>query len=146
MSLAQQNVVVLAYPRYQELDFWYPVLRGREEGATVHIVAAGPEGCESILGYPVVPDTASSDVDPAGVGLIVVPGVAAGEGPAASAEQIALVSAVHAAGGLVAAVGNGAEVVGTALPGASDRIVRAAGTDDLATFFGAVRAALAAPA
>lgn len=47
MSLAQQNVVVLAYPRYQELDFWYPVLRGREEGATVHIVAAGPEGARA---------------------------------------------------------------------------------------------------
>jgi len=145
MSLGQQKVVVLAYPRYQELDFWYPVLRSREEGATVHIVAAAPDGCESILGYPVIPDTAASGVDPAGIALIVAPGVAAGTGPAASTEQVALMAAVHAAGGLVAAVGNGAEVVGAALPGATDRVVTAAGTNDLAAFFCEVRSALAAP-
>ncbi|GAA1008469.1 hypothetical protein Aple_069770 [Acrocarpospora pleiomorpha] len=137
MSLAQRKVVVLAYPRYQELDFWYPVLRSREEGATVHIVG---EATESILGYPVIPDTET--VDPAQIALIIAPGVAAGESPLASAGQVALVSAVHAAGGLVAAVGNGAEVIDAALPDQNDRIILADGTDDLAPFFGTIRSTL----
>ncbi|GAA0438973.1 hypothetical protein Acor_68520 [Acrocarpospora corrugata] len=141
MSLAQQKVVVLAYPQYQELDFWYPVLRGREEGATVHIIGnIVGEAAESILGYPVIPDT--EDVDPTQIALIVAPGVAAGASPKATAGQLALVAAVHAAGGLVAAVGNGAEVTDAALPGQSERIIRAAGTDDLAPFFGTIRSTL----
>ena len=55
MSLAQQKVVVLAYPGYQELDFWYPVLRSREEGAEgraadVHRVRAVQDGFAADLG------------------------------------------------------------------------------------------------
>jgi len=140
MSLGQRTIVVLAYPDYQELDFWYPVLRGREEGATVHIV--GTPG-ESILGYPVIPDTAAADLDPATVDVVVAPGVAPGSSPTATGEQLALVTAVHGNGGLVAAVGNGADVLDAAVPTATDRVIKAAGTDDLATFFGGVRAALA---
>ncbi|HTF11649.1 MAG TPA: DJ-1/PfpI family protein [Asanoa sp.] len=140
MSLGQRTVVVLAYPDYQELDFWYPVLRGREEGATVHIV--GPPS-ESILGYPVIADTAATDLDPATVDVVVLPGVVPGGRPAATDDQVALVAAVHAAGGTVAAVGNGAAVLDAAVPGATERVVTAAGTDDLAAFFRDVRAALA---
>lgn len=139
MSLKEQNVVVLAYPRYQELDFWYPVLRGREEGATVRIVGAAST---SFLGYPVIPDTEIADVDPSTVDIVIAPGVASDDAPAASPEQLTLVAAVHAAGGLVAGVGNGAAVIRAAVPDPGDRAVLADGTDDLAPFFRTVRAAL----
>jgi protease I len=52
---------------------------------------------------------------------------------------------VHAAGGLLAAVGNGASLVRQAVPDTDERIVLAGGTDDLAAFFGAVRVALGDP-
>ncbi|WP_066375408.1 DJ-1/PfpI family protein [Herbidospora mongoliensis] len=138
MSLAQQKVVVLAYPGYQELDFWYPVLRSREEGATVHIVAAAA-GAESILGYPVIPDTDAADLDPASVSVIIAPGVAPWDLPQPTGAQIALVTAVHAAGGHVAFVGNGASVVAQAIGDTTERVIAAESTDDLTTFFAAVR-------
>jgi protease I len=148
MSLHGQTIVVLVYPRYQELDFWYCVLRGREEHATVRIVGSDAAGSESILGYPAVPDTVASEVDPAGVGIIIAPGVAPGATPAPSPEQLALVKAVRGAGGLVAAVGNGRDVLVSALPDSLDdeRVLIAAGTDDLASFFANVRAAFVASA
>ncbi|GLX95970.1 hypothetical protein GT755_26860 [Herbidospora sp. NEAU-GS84] len=138
MSLAQQKVVVLAYPGYQELDFWYPVLRGREEGATVHIVAAAA-GAESILGYPVIPDTDAADLDPASVDVIIAPGVAPWDLPQPSGAQVALVTAVHAAGGRVASVGNGASVVAQAIGDQNERVVSADGTNDLSEFFATIR-------
>ncbi|GAB1822792.1 DJ-1/PfpI family protein [Herbidospora sp. RD11066] len=138
MSLAQQKVVVLAYPGYQELDFWYPVLRSREEGATVHIVAAA-QGAESILGYPVIPDTDAADLDPASVAVIIAPGVAPWDLPAPTGEQIALVTAVHAAGGHVASVGNGASVIAKAIGDDAERVVAVEGTNDLAEFFATLR-------
>lgn len=140
MSLGQHTIVVLAYPDYQELDFWYPVLRGREEGATVHIVGTPSE---SILGYPVIPDTTATDLDPAAVDVVILPGVLPGGRPAATDEQVALVAAVHAAGGTIAAVGNGSTVLDAAVPDATERVIAADGTDDLTAFFRDVRAALA---
>ncbi|WP_061295052.1 DJ-1/PfpI family protein [Herbidospora cretacea] len=138
MSLAQQKVVVLAYPGYQELDFWYPVLRSREEGATVHIVAAA-EGAESILGYPVIPDTDAADLDPASVSVVIAPGVAPWDLPQPTGAQVALVTAVHAAGGRIASVGNGASVVAQALGDRTDGVLSVDGTNDLAEFFATLR-------
>jgi protease I len=144
MSLHHQTVVVLVYPRYQELDFWYSVLRSREEGATVRILGSDPAGSESILGYPAVPDTTASAIDPATVGVVIAPGVAPGTSPAFSSEQAALVRAVRDAGGVIAAVGNGREVLAGAVPDRIDgeRVIIATGTDDLAPFYASVRAAL----
>ncbi|WP_062355761.1 DJ-1/PfpI family protein [Herbidospora yilanensis] len=139
MSLAQQKVVVLAYPGYQELDFWYPVLRGREEGATVHIVAAAAAGAESILGYPVIPDADAADLDPASVDVVIAPGVAPWDLPQPSGAQVALVTAVHAAGGRVASVGNGASVLAQAIGDQTERVLSADGTNDLAEFFATIR-------
>ena len=80
MSLQGRSIAVLVYPGYQELEFWYPVLRAREESAAVRIVGADRQGSESYLGYPVIPDTDASDVDPAAVDALVAPG-AVGEAP-----------------------------------------------------------------
>jgi protease I len=146
MSLTDHTVVVLLYPQYQELDFWYCVLRAREEGATVAIVGSEPAGSTSVLGYPAVPDAVASDLDPAGVSVVIAPGVALGATPASAPEQRALVAAVRAAGGLVAAVGNGHDVVRAALPDAAPgtEVLAASGTNELASFFGDVRARLGA--
>jgi protease I len=106
MSLQNRSVVVLAYPGYQELEFWYPVLRAREEGARVTVVAPSDAECESFLGYPVVGDTDAADVEVDGIDALVVPGTASGV-PTASDGQAQLIRKVSAAGRPVFSVGSG---------------------------------------
>lgn len=110
MSLRDRTIVVLAYPGYQELEFWYPVLRGREEGATVTVVASSADGCESFLGYPVLGDAAAADVDIERLGALVVPGTVTGR-PAASDDQLQLIKTAQAASRPVYAIGSGADLV-----------------------------------
>jgi protease I len=123
--LQNRTIVVLAHPGYQELEFWYPALRGREDGATVLIVAAGAEPHESFLGYPVLGDRDAADVDATEVDAVIVPGTVTGA-PQLSATQQNIILAAHAAGRAVYASGSAvalvAELMGTAF--ADDRVAR----------------------
>lgn len=141
MTLDGRMIVVLAYPGYQELEFWYPVLRGREEGATVRIVAASSDTNDSYLGYPVLGDTAAQDIAPDGVDALVVPGTVTGP-PGLSTAQHDLIKAVHASGRAVYALGTAVDVV-TELIGAlsPDRI--AVDADALPEFVTRLRTQLA---
>jgi protease I len=69
------NVGVLVYDGYHELEFWYPVLRLREADAAVTVIGvAGDAAVYSLLGYPVVPNTALATASPAEFAAIVIPG------------------------------------------------------------------------
>jgi protease I len=110
MSLRNRSIAVLTYPGYQELEFWYPVLRCREEGATVKVVASSEAGCESFLGYPVVGDADSTEIDVNHLDALIIPGTVTGQ-PAPSDAQIQLIKAVHTAGRPLYAIGTGAAMV-----------------------------------
>lgn len=109
-NLRDRTIVVLAHPGYQELEFWYPVLRGREDGASVLVVAAGPEPHESFLGYPILGDHDAGDVDAATVDAVIVPGTVTGA-PQLSPAQRELVAAAHAAHRPVYASGSAVALV-----------------------------------
>jgi protease I len=109
-ALSDRAIAVLTYPGYQELEFWYPVLRAREEGARVQVVASSPDGVESYLGYPAVGDTDAADVEVAALDALVVPG-SVGEPPATSDQQVALIERARAADLPVFAIGSGAQLV-----------------------------------
>ncbi|WP_433065145.1 DJ-1/PfpI family protein [Dactylosporangium sp. CS-033363] len=110
MTLSNRSIVVLAFEGYQELEFWYPVLRAREEGAEVKVVGPGEGPCESHLGYPVLGDTVAAEVVSEDVDALVVPGTVAGR-PAISAEQVALLRRLRAADVPIFASGSGAHLV-----------------------------------
>ena len=131
---------MLAYPGYQELEFWYPVLRAREEGATVMVVASSSQGCESHLGYPVLGDATAADIDVEHLDALVVPGTVQGR-PEASDEQLQLIKAAQAAGRPIYTVGNGAGLVPEVGDGADNR--RAADADGLPELVRTLRAELA---
>ncbi len=110
MSLSGCSVAVLAYPGYQEIEFWYPVLRAREEGADVSVITSHSAGCESFLGYPVIGDAHAADVDVESLDALIVPGTVDGL-PRASDEQRRLIKSADAAGRRVYASGTGAALV-----------------------------------
>jgi len=69
------KVGVLLYNGFQEMEFWYPVLRLREIGADVVVIGAeGGEAATSVLGYPVVPNVAMSQTQAGDYAALVIPG------------------------------------------------------------------------
>jgi protease I len=75
MKLDGKTVVVLLGPEFEDLEFWVPVMRLQEEGATV--IIAGPKAGETLKGKNGVPAKAEvsfDEVNPAKVDAIVIPG------------------------------------------------------------------------
>jgi protease I len=126
---------VLVEDGYAELEFWYPVLRLREEGAEVFI--AGPVGDHTYysgLGYPVVPDGDLAAVAAKNPKVLIVPGGDAGRRLAASEEFGEVLRSQTASGALIAATGD----PGDLRPG-----LRCPTPDDLTSFVPALLTALA---
>jgi len=69
------KVGVFIYDGFQEMEFWYPVLRLREIGANVVVIGIdGAEAATSVLGYPVVPNVAMAATAPNDYAALLVPG------------------------------------------------------------------------
>ena len=104
MNLADAQIAVLAENMYQELELWYPVMRLREEGCKIVVIGPARQTYASKLGYPVQPDMAVADADPAMFDAIVIPGGFAPEQMRRTRPLIDFVRKVHDHGALVAAV------------------------------------------
>jgi protease I len=105
--------VSLVEQGYQELGFWYPVLRLRELGADVFI--AGPSAEEtyrSQLGYPVIPDGDLAAAAARQPDVLIVPGGDPGRLLTASAAFRDLAAAHRARGQIVAVIGEPGDVSG----------------------------------
>src|SRR3982751_4103804 len=69
------KIGVFLYEGFQEMEFWYPVLRLREIGADVVVIGVnGKEAATSVLGYPVVPNVAMDETSASEYAALVVPG------------------------------------------------------------------------
>jgi deglycase len=135
MSGPSTLAVALVEDGYDELEFWYPVLRLREEGASVFI--AGPsrdQAYYSQLGYPVVPDGDLADAIVKNPNVLIVPGGDAGQRLAVSKAFGEMVRSQTTRGALIAATGD---------PAGLDAGIRCATPDDLPLFVPALLAALA---
>jgi len=172
MSLEGRRVAVLAEEQYQELEFWYPVMRLREEGADV-VVAAPRTGYayESFLGYPLLAEHSIEELDAERLDGVIVPGGAAGtrlqDSPAAIelvrklAERGAVTAAISTGGGVLARAGAvkgrratgerslegqlseaGATYVGDEEVVADGPVITSRAPDDLPSFFRSINQAL----
>lgn len=75
MRLAGKKILSFVHHEFEDLELWYPILRLREEGATVHL--AGEEAGKSYIGKYGVPaeaDFAYGDITPSDYDAILVPG------------------------------------------------------------------------
>jgi protease I len=104
MNLADAQIALLAENMYQELELWYPLMRLREEGCNIVVVGPARQTYASKLGYPVTPDIAIADADPAQFDAVVIPGGFAPEQMRRHKAMIEFVRKVHDQGSLVAAV------------------------------------------
>ena len=107
MKLTGKRVAVLVADLYQELEFWYPYLRLKEEGAEV--VAVGPEEGEykSKLGYPAKADLAAAMARADDFDAVIIPGGYAPDYMRRSPELVALVRKMAEQGKVVAAICHG---------------------------------------
>lgn len=107
MGVKDKRIAVLVADMYQELEFWYPYLRLREEGATV--VAVGPEKREykSRLGYPAQAELAAAQVRATDFDAVIIPGGYAPDYMRRSPALVAFVREMAESGKPVAAICHG---------------------------------------
>ncbi|MDV2684673.1 type 1 glutamine amidotransferase domain-containing protein [Alkalihalophilus lindianensis] len=75
MKLQNKKVIQIVSNDFEDLELWYPVLRLREEGATVDIV--GEKADEKYIGkygVPIVSEYAFEEINPNDYDAILVPG------------------------------------------------------------------------
>ncbi len=107
-----KKIGVLIEDLYNELEFWYPYLRLKEEGFDV--IAIGPEkGKEykSKVGLPKVSEEAAKNIKPEDLSAIVVPGGYAPDRLRRSKDVLNLVKGVFENGGIVATICHGGWVL-----------------------------------
>ena len=75
MKLTGKKVLSFVHEDCEDLELWYPVLRLREEGATVHLVGEDAKYTyKGKYGVPATSDFAFKDVDPNDYDALLVPG------------------------------------------------------------------------
>lgn len=74
MTLAGKKVAMFVEDGYEDLEFWVPYYRLKEEGAEVVVGAHEKRRYESKHGYPVEPDGKAADLKPKDFDAVVLPG------------------------------------------------------------------------
>jgi len=104
MLLSHKCIGVLVDEGFEDLEFWVPVMRLREEGAQVLIIATKLETFRGKHCLTARPDLLIDQVDPDTLDALVVPGGWAPDKLRRSEAVLALIRAMDAQGKLIAAI------------------------------------------
>jgi protease I len=74
MELTGKRMAMLVENLYEDLEFWYPLLRMREAGAEVTVVGSGATSYTSKHGYPAQADTSADHVGATDFDAVIIPG------------------------------------------------------------------------
>ncbi|MEM2910598.1 MAG: type 1 glutamine amidotransferase domain-containing protein [Nitrososphaerota archaeon] len=74
LSLSGKSVAILAGPDYEDLELHYPLLRFREEGAEVKVVAPTKELYKGKHGLSIVPDLNIDEALTRDFDILIIPG------------------------------------------------------------------------
>ncbi len=108
MKLQGKRILVLVEDGVEDLEFWYPYLRLKEEGAQV--IAAGSGRQDNFLsknGVSIKAEVAVEDVDAGEIDGIVVPGGWAPDKLRRFPPVLQLIKDVHSQGKLIASICHG---------------------------------------
>ena len=105
MRLEGTRIAVLAEAEYEDLEVWYPLLRLKEEGASITVVGTGSAtSYNSKHGYPVKVDVSADQVSANDFDGVVVPGGWAPDRLRRYPAVLKLVADLNAQGKLVGAI------------------------------------------
>ena len=110
-----KRVAVLVHDGYQDLQFWYPLLRLREEGLPAAVIALEPDKTySSQLDYPVIPDHGIAQVQAKDFGAVLIPGGASAKFIAEEPRMQRFIKDAASNGALLAAIAEGATALNAA--------------------------------
>jgi protease I len=113
VSRTEAHAGVFLFDGFQELEFWYPVLRFREDGIRVTVIGRTDDTTFSRLGYPVVAEVPWSGA-PSDCALLVVPGAQPLADSRILEQTTATLRAAVGRGATIAATGDGVGLLGAA--------------------------------
>src|SRR5213592_4108741 len=100
-----KRVAILVHDGYQDLQFWYPLLRMREEGVPATVISVEPEKTYlSQLEYPVIPDQGIAQVQAKDFGAVFIPGGASGKFIAEEPRMQQFIKDASAGGAMLTAI------------------------------------------
>jgi protease I len=102
MRLRDKTIAVVVAPGFEDLEFWVPVMRLREEGARVLIVGSTHDTVTGKHCLTATPDIVSSEVASSSLDGVVVPGGWAPDKMRRDPDILRIVRDLHAAGKTVA--------------------------------------------
>ncbi len=105
MRLKGKKVVVLIENNYQDLEFWVPYYRLKEEGAEVTVVGSGSSRTyTSKNGYPVEAEKEAKDIDVSKFDGVVIPGGYAPDLMRRYPDMVRIVREAHQKGKVISAI------------------------------------------
>ena len=105
MLLKGKKVVILIENNYQDLEFWVPYYRLKEEGAEVTVVGSGSSrSYTSKNGYPVDVEKEAKDIDVSKYDGVVIPGGYAPDLMRRYPDMVRIVREAHQKGKVISAI------------------------------------------
>lgn len=105
MRLKGKKVVILIENNYQDLEFWVPYYRLKEEGVEVTVVGSGSSRTyTSKYGYPVDAEKEAKDIDVSKYDGVVIPGGYAPDLMRRYPDMVRIVREAHQKGKVISAI------------------------------------------
>lgn len=105
MRLKGKKVFILIENNYQDLEFWVPYYRLKEEGVEVTVVGSGSSRTyTSKYGYPVEVEKEAKEIDPSKYDGVVIPGGYAPDLMRRYPDMVRIVREAHQKGKVIAAI------------------------------------------